>query len=71
MNLWFTTYLKKQSQYAGCQPEIRYTKLEILNELKGYLKKQSQFVRFTAKGAEQAPPNAHIKGKTVNIREIT
>jgi hypothetical protein len=34
------------------------------------LKKQSQFAKFTAKGAEQAPPNAHIKDKTDNIKEI-
>jgi hypothetical protein len=34
------------------------------------LKKQSQFAKLTAKGAEQAPPNAHIKGKIVNVREI-
>ena len=35
-----------------------------------YLKKQSQFAKLTTKGAEQAPPNAHIKGKTKNGREI-
>jgi len=35
-----------------------------------YLKKQSQFATLTSKGAEQAPPTAHIKGKTENIREI-
>ena len=39
-------------------------------EMLCYLKKQSQFATLTAKGVEQALPNAHIKGKTENIREI-
>jgi hypothetical protein len=34
------------------------------------LKKQSQFGKLTAKGAEQVPTNAHMKCKTENIREI-
>jgi hypothetical protein len=35
-----------------------------------HLKKQSQYAKLTAKGAEQAPQNAHIKGKTEKTREI-
>jgi hypothetical protein len=27
------------------------------------LKKQSQFAKLTSKGAEKAPPNAHVKDK--------
>jgi hypothetical protein len=34
------------------------------------LKKQSQFAKLTAKGADQAPPNVRMKGKTENAREI-
>ena len=32
-----------------------------------HLKKQTQFAKLTAKGAEQALPNAHMKGLEDNV----
>ena len=46
----------KQTQY--------YLAPRFIWGLKSYLKKQSQFATLTTKGAEQAPPNAHMKGET-------
>ena len=58
---------EKQSQTKPiCRPSAGNPKHEALNPKRverGYLKKQSQFATLTSKGAELAPPNAHIKGK--------